>query len=233
MSTPSILSALRKFTTCDIGDALVRLKVPYGGYLSGLKMYSAPHPNPHFQTDPTSKILGPAYTIRMVHASDKTSPTPSTHFADAIPKGSVVFVSQPKGLLSACWGGLMSTRAKNAGAAGVVVDGRFRDVLEHRELGVGLFARGSSVLGSNTFTRAAELDVPLSFRIEELGSGEVQVRPGDIIMGDADGVVAIPPGLASELIDMCEARWQIDEETRSCLEKGDLIGPTIKRLRKG
>lgn len=127
----------------------------------------------------------------------------------------------------------MSTRAKNAGAAGVVVDGRFRDVLEHRELGVGLFARGSSVLGSNTFTRAAELDVPLSFRIEELESGEVQVRPGDIIMGDADGVVAIPPGLASELIDMCEARWQIDEETRSCLEKGDLIGPTIKRLRKG
>lgn len=127
----------------------------------------------------------------------------------------------------------MSTRAKRAGAAGVVVDGRFRDLLEHRELGMGLFARGSSILGSNTFTRAAELDVPLSFRIEELEHGEVQVRPGDLIMGDVDGVVAIPPELASELIDMCEARWQIDEETRSCLEKGDLIGPTIKRLRKG
>lgn len=125
----------------------------------------------------------------------------------------------------------MSTRAKNAGAAGVVVDGRFRDVLEHRELGMGLFARGASILGSNTFTRAAELDVPLSFRIEELESGEVQVRPGDLIMGDADGVVVIPPELTSELIVTCEARWQIDEETRSCLERGDPIGPTIKRLR--
>ncbi|TID22897.1 gb [Venturia nashicola] len=233
MASPAIIKALRKFTTCDIGDALVRLKVPYGGYLSGLKMYSAPHPNPHFQMDPTSKILGPAYTVRMVHASDKTSPTLSMHFADNIPKGSVVFVSQPKGLISACWGGLMSTRAKNAGAAGVVVDGRFRDVLEHRDLGMGLFARGSSILGSNTFTRAAGLDVPLRFRIEELEDAEVKVRPGDLIMGDADGVVVIPPELASELIETCEARWQIDEETRSCLEKGDLFGPTIKRLRKG
>lgn len=196
-------------------------------------MYSAPHPNPQFLTDKTSKILGPAYTVRMVHASDKTFPTPSMHFADAIPAGSVIFVSQPKGLISACWGGLMSTRAKNAGAAGVVVDGRFRDLLEHRELSMGLFARGSSILGSNTFTRAAELDVPLSYRIEELESGEVQVRPGDLIMGDVDGVVVIPPELASELIDTCEAGWKFDEETRSCLEKGDLIGPTIKRLRKG
>lgn len=127
----------------------------------------------------------------------------------------------------------MSTRAKNAGAAGVVVDGRFRDFLEHRELGMGLFARGSSILGSNTLTRAAELGVPLSFRIDELESAEVQIRPGNFIMGDADGVVVIPPEVTNELIDVCEARWQIDEETRSCLEKGDLVGPTIKRLRKG
>jgi len=126
----------------------------------------------------------------------------------------------------------MSTRAKNAGAAGVVVDGRFRDILEHRELGMGLFAKASSILGSNTFTRASELDVPLAYQIEELENAEVQIRPGDIIMGDADGVVVIPPEVVPELIETCEARWQIDEETRSCLEKGDLIGPTIKRLRK-
>lgn len=127
----------------------------------------------------------------------------------------------------------MSTRAKNAGAVGVVVDGRFRDVLEHRELGMGLFARGSSILGSNMFTRAAELDVPLSFRIEELENAEVRIRPGDFIVGDADGVVVIPPEIADELVDTCEARWQIDDETRSYMEKGDLIGPTVKRLRKG
>jgi regulator of RNase E activity RraA len=128
----------------------------------------------------------------------------------------------------------MSTRAKKAGAAGVVIDGRFRDIHEHRELGVGLFARGQSILGSNTFTRCAELDVPLSYRIEELSDKDegVLVRPGDLIMGDADGVVVIPPEHAEECVEIVAKRWKIDEETRKCLEKGDLIGPTIKRLRK-
>lgn len=71
----------------------------------------------------------------MVEANDKSAPNPPIHFADGIPKDSVVFISQPKGLYSACWGGLMSTRAKYLGAQGVVIDGNFRDVNEHRDLG--------------------------------------------------------------------------------------------------
>src|SRR5690242_17376571 len=80
---------------------------------------------------------------------------------------SVVFISQPKGLISACWGGLMSTRAQKLGASGVVIDGKFRDISEHRELGFGLAARGISVLGSNTFTRSSEINVPVTYGIDE------------------------------------------------------------------
>lgn len=79
------------------------------------------------------KIIGPAVTVQMVEASDTTSPKPPKHFADCNEAGKVMYVQQPKGLYSACWGGLMSTRAKYLGAAGVVVDGRIRDVAEHRE----------------------------------------------------------------------------------------------------
>lgn len=111
-----------------IGDALVKLGVPYGGFLSGLHMWS-----PTRQAG-THKIFGPAYTVQMVDAKDKTSPTPPIHFADGIPDGSVVFISQPKGLYAACWGGLMSTRAQRLGAQGVIIDGNFRDVNEHRDL---------------------------------------------------------------------------------------------------
>lgn len=135
----------------------MKLNVRHGGYLDGLKMFS-----PH-QGAGTGKIFGPAYTVRMVAADDKISPRPSKHFADAIPPCSVVFVSQPKGYISACWGGLMSTRAQRAGAADIVIDGRFRDINEHCELGIGLFARGMSILGSNTFTRSSELNVPVNF----------------------------------------------------------------------
>jgi regulator of RNase E activity RraA len=210
----------------QIGDALVKLKVPHSGYLSGLSMFSAPGKSER------SKIFGPAYTVRMVPASDKTSPTPVQHFADAIPSGSIVFVSQPDGFISACWGGLMSTRAQKAGAAGVIIDGRFRDIHEHRDLGIGLFARGISILGSNTFTRSSELNVPVTYQIKEINGAEVHIRPNDLIMGDSDGVVAIPPEVAEECVEICQNRWEIDEETRKALENGDLIGPTIQRLRK-
>lgn len=178
-----------------------------------------------------SKIFGPAYTVRMVPSADKISPNPPQHFADAIPKDSVVFVSQPKGLISACWGGLMSTRAQKLGAAGVVIDGRFRDIEEHRALKMGLFARGISILGSNSFTRSSQLNIPVEYENHEV-SEKVTINPGDYILGDCDGVVAIPPSAIEECLRLCQERYEIDEKTRECLENGDEMGPTIKRLRK-
>lgn len=112
----------------QIGDALVKLNVPYGGYLHGLNMFS-----PHHSSG-TTKICGPAYTVQMVDANDKAAPKPDKHFVDGVEKDEVLFVSQPKGYYAACWGGLMSTRALHLGAQGVVIDGNFRDINEHREL---------------------------------------------------------------------------------------------------
>lgn len=178
------------------------------------------------------KIAGPVHTIKMVHASDKSSPSTKGHFADSILKDSVVFVSQPKGLVSACWGGLMSTRAKKLGAAGVVIDGRFRDLNEHRELGMTLFARDMSILGSNTFTRASEIDVPVSYALDEIEGAKVEITPGDTILGDVDGVVSIPFEAVEECIRICEDRYEVDEETRAHLERGEEMGPTLKKLRK-
>jgi regulator of RNase E activity RraA len=90
--------------------------------------------SPHQQAGET-KLFGPAYTVQMVDAADTASPKPSQHFVDGVGKDEVVFISQPQGFYSACWGGLMSTRAKYLGAQGVVVDGNFRDLNEHREMG--------------------------------------------------------------------------------------------------
>ncbi|CAG8098941.1 unnamed protein product [Penicillium salamii] len=225
VASAKAIRALGKFASCDVGDALVNLGLRHGGYLSGLKMYS-PGSN-----GTVAKIFGPAYTVRMVPSADKTSPTPPRHFADAIPKGSVVFVSQPKGLISACWGGLMSTRAKKLGAAGVVIDGRFRDISEHQELNMGLFARGISILGSNTFTRSSELNVPVQYENVEVDE-KVTVTPGDYILGDQDGVVSIPVAHIEECVRLCQERYEIDQKTLECLEAGEEMGPTIKKLRK-
>ena len=53
---------------------------------------------------------------------------------DGIPAGSVVFISAPPRMVNACYGGLMSTRANYLGAVGTVIDGRLRDLQEHRDL---------------------------------------------------------------------------------------------------
>lgn len=127
----------------------------------------------------------------------------------------------------------MSTRAMKLGAEGVVIDGRFRDINEHREMNVGLFARNISILGSNTFTRSAEINVPVKYEIEEVEDAEdVIINPGDIIMGDADGVVAIPVDAVADCIEICRERAEIDEKTFAALRNGEEIGPTIQRLRK-
>jgi regulator of RNase E activity RraA len=102
----------------------VKLKHPYGGFLDGLRIFSP---------KPGTSIYGPLVTVKMVETK---SPEPSSplHFADANKPGHVMYIQQPRGLPSACWGGLMSTRSQKLGALGVVIDGRVRDVQEHRDL---------------------------------------------------------------------------------------------------
>ncbi|KAJ5712158.1 hypothetical protein N7488_006314 [Penicillium malachiteum] len=219
------IQALTKFASCDDWGAFVKLGIKHGGYLSGLSMFSPA------RMSGASKIFGPEYTVRMVPAADKASPSPPRHVADAIPKGSVIFVSQRKGLISARWGGLMTTRTKKLGTAGVVIDGRFRDIEEHRALKFGLFARRISILGSNTFTKSSELNVPVKYENAEVNE-EVTVSPGDLILGDCDGVVAIPLHTIEEFLRLCQERYQIDEKTREGLENGDEMGPTIQKLGK-
>jgi len=196
----------------------------------------------------TSKIFGAAYTVRMVDAKDNTSPRSPIHFADGIKKDSVVFVSQPANMHTACWGGLMSTRAKFLGAKGVIIDGNFRDINEHRDLGfpvslrlflrIGiadvrrqLFAKGISILGSAAATRCSTVNESVEFT-SDVQKDPLTINAGDLILADADGIVVIPPTLVEQCLKLCEERWEIDEKTRVCLENGDEMGSTIAKLRK-
>lgn len=83
----------------------------------------------------TGRVFGPAVTVEMVEMSNTSAPKLDKHFVDHNEDGSIMYIQQPKGLPSACWGGLMSTRAKYLGAQAVIIDGRMRDVTEHREMG--------------------------------------------------------------------------------------------------
>ncbi|KAM0226507.1 hypothetical protein ACHAQD_000429 [Fusarium lateritium] len=217
MSSSKARELLRKFTTCDIGDALVKLKYPYGGFLDGIRLYSP---------DSQTRIFGPAVTVKMVESSDKSAPKLEKHFVDHNVEAGVMYIQQPKGLPSACWGGLMSTRAQYLGAQGVVIDGRMRDINEHKQFKFPVFARGQSILGSNTFTRACEVNIPLQFK------GDLWIHPGDVLVGDADGVVAVPPSLTEQVVALCQERAEVDEKMFAELRTGAAMGELIRTVRK-
>ncbi|RDW74441.1 RraA family protein [Aspergillus mulundensis] len=223
--TSKAFQALKQFSSCDIGDALVKLRYPYGGFLDGLRMRSPASPSPSGSNSSNLRIHGPAVTVKMIE-TNTPGPTPPLHFADANRPGAIMYIQQPKGLYSACWGGLMSTRAKATGALGVVVDGRIRDISEHRDIGFPVFSADTSILGSGGFTRASEIDVPVQFR------EDLWVHPGDVLVGDEDGVVVVPPRLVEDVVGLCAERAEIDARTFEALGRGELMGPTIQRLRK-
>ncbi|KAG9249814.1 ribonuclease E inhibitor RraA/Dimethylmenaquinone methyltransferase [Emericellopsis atlantica] len=217
MSAAKSLKLLNRFTSCDIGDALVKLKVPNGGFLDGIRLFSPAN---------NGRIIGPAVTVKMVESSDSSAPRLDKHFVDHNQEGVIMYIQQPKGLPSACWGGLMSTRAQFLGTKGVVIDGRMRDVNEHRGMKFPVFARGISILGSNTFTRASTVNEPLQFK------DDLWVNPGDLLVCDDDGCVAVPLSLVDKVAELCEARAEVDEITFDKLRKGEEMGELIQTIRK-
>lgn len=89
-----------------------------------------------------------------------------------------------------------------------------------------VFARGVSILGSNGFTRAARIDVPVQFE------DDLWINPGDIIVGDEDGVVVTPPSLVEQVVELCRARADVDEKMFRALREGAEMGQLIKNVRK-
>ncbi|KAH6655511.1 ribonuclease E inhibitor RraA/Dimethylmenaquinone methyltransferase [Truncatella angustata] len=112
------------------------------------------------------------------------------------------------------------------GAEAVIVDGRMRDVNEHRAFVFPVFARGNSVLRSNSFTRASRVNVPLQLK------NDLWINPGDLVIGHEDGVVVTSPPLIEQVVALCQKRAEIGEKTFAGLRNGEAMGPLIKSLRK-
>lgn len=154
------------------------------------------------------KFAGPAFTVEvrpgdnlMIHAA----------LAQAQP-GDVIVVDGGGYLGSALTGFLMVSQARSAGLAAFVIDGAVRDVEETCACGFPVFAAGTNPNGP-TKAIAGKVNWPISV-------GSVAVNPGDLIIGDADGVVAVPREKAEEVVAAVQAKLDFEQQFLKALSEG-------------
>ncbi|OTA79043.1 hypothetical protein M434DRAFT_240822 [Hypoxylon sp. CO27-5] len=220
-SEDAIVRELQKYTTCDVSDALCKLKYRNGGFLSGLTMWS-----PERQDGPT-KIVGPAYTVKYVPLDDPAPKHPS-HYIDAIPRGAVIFVSCPPKIPNAVYGGLMSTRAQVSGAVGSIIDGRFRDLQEQRQLNYPIFARDVGTAPPAELLKVAAVNVSVKLQTNEQN---MEIRPGDYLIADLNGVVVLPVELAEQALPLMQKQVEADDKMSIEIKKGMTFTDASKKFR--
>jgi 4-hydroxy-4-methyl-2-oxoglutarate aldolase len=165
---------------------------------------------------PGLRLCGPAFTIQSVESNNW-----GAHQALLLAQaGDVLVLASRGGMQSAVWGEVMTLAAKSKKLAGVVIDGCIRDYAENRADSLPIFARGACPGGPHK-GHPCNLNVPVS-------CGGVAVLPGDIIVGDDDGVVVVPAARAAAVLEESLQRVETEKDWRRRLQAGentiDLLG---------
>lgn len=167
------------------------------------------------------RICGPAATVLEAATDEVVPPQHALDLIDEAPAGSVIVIAVEGGEPDvALWGGLMTAGAVANGHAGAVLGGGVRDLTEiRRDYGFPIYARDTSPATTVGRYRTVASQVPVRV-------GGVIVHPGDIIVGDVDGVVVVPKDSAEAVLAMAR---EIDARE---LEQAKLIIEE-RSLRKG
>jgi 4-hydroxy-4-methyl-2-oxoglutarate aldolase len=167
------------------------------------------------------RICGPAATVLEAATDEYVPPQHALDLIDEAPRGSVIVISIAGGEPEvAVWGGLMTAGAVANGHLGAVLDGAVRDLVEiRRDYGFPVYAR--SVSPGTTLGRYKTVASQVPVQV-----GGVVVHPGDLVVGDIDGVVVVPQAQAEDVLKLAQ---EIDARE---LEQAKLI-IAEKSLRKG
>jgi regulator of RNase E activity RraA len=201
----AIVDGLGQFETPAISDQLNRLYTMM--------------PSIRNLTDEHLTILGPAVTVKsypgdnlMVHKS-----------LDIAQPGDVIVVDAHRSPLTAALGDLVSKKARHRGVSGFVVDGVIRDLPEIKRLGdFPVFARDVTPIGP-MHRGPGEINYPIA-------AGGVVVNPGDIIVGDLNGVVVVPQEFAGALLKTLEERAAAEAAYNDSVASGNFSNAWVDAI---
>ena len=148
------------------------------------------------------RMVGPAYTLRYIPAREdldhikvfEDRAHPQRKAVEECPPGHVLVIDSRKDSSAASAGGILVTRLYKRGVAGVVTDGGFRDTPDIAKLDFPTYHAAPSAPTNLIRHHATDINVPI-------GCGDVPVFPGDIVVGDGEGVVVIPLAIAREVAE--------------------------------
>jgi regulator of RNase E activity RraA len=188
---PSTRDKLKTISTATVATALFK---------RGFRNQCIQDIHPLSPDQPT--LVGEAFTLRYIPAREDLNQLsafrdrghPQRKAVEDCPPGAVLVMDSRKDARAASAGAILVTRLMKRGVAGVITDGGFRDSVEIGKLGFPAYHHRPSAPTNLTLHQAIEINGPIA-------CGDAPVFPGDVILGDGDGVMVIPAHLADEIAD--------------------------------
>jgi regulator of RNase E activity RraA len=194
-----MLELLRQASTATISTQLLARGLR-NTYLHGLK-----------PLNPRLRMAGEAFTLRYIPAREDIDTVdvyqdydhPQRRAIESVGPGQVLVMDCRGQGRAASAGGILATRLQVRGAAGLVTDGTLRDTPDIARIAMPTYAQGPSPLTNLAQHHAVDLNVPI-------GCAEVAVYPGDVMVGDQEGVVCVPQHLAQEVAEAAVEQEQLE-----------------------
>ena len=159
----------------------------------------------------TMRFAGRAFTIRMLPVGQSGGAVGD--YIDEVQPGQVVVIANDGRMDATVWGDILTAVASAKGIAGTVIDGVCRDSDRCVELAYPVFARGNTMRTGKDRVTADAYNVPVRLNT-------VRVAPGDWLIGDADGVVAIPNDRGGEVLAVAEEIERVEALIRTAVRGG-------------
>jgi 4-hydroxy-4-methyl-2-oxoglutarate aldolase len=197
-----------KLDTSTISDALDRLGI--AGQCLNIK-----------PRDPRFRLTGRAFTLYYVPAGRPAGTV--GEFIDDVPSGSAIAIDNGGRENATVWGDILTEIAHRRGIVGTVIDGACRDTALCLSLGYPVYSRSYSM-------RTGKDRVQLDATQIAVNIGDARVSPGDILRGDADGIVVIPRQHEAEILDAAEMIDKAEDAIRKAVRAGKRLNEARKEF---
>jgi len=204
-----IIEGFKKLTAAAVSDALDRLG------LHGACLGIAPLATGY-------RMVGRAFTLKYIPVGVVKGTVGD--YIDDVPPGGVVVLDNAGRLDCTVWGDILTSVAHKRGIAGTVIHGVCRDIARSFELRYPIFSRGKFMRTGKDRVQVEGMNAPVSL-------GDVQVRPGDVVIGSDDGIVIVPKDREEEVLSVAQSVSQAEDQILSEALKGNRLDEVRKKYK--